>query len=95
LYGFGACYAIITALIYKRYLIFSSESVNSAANSAFGASKWSYLELQKRSWLVFDSSLYGFGACYAIITALISKRYLICSSESVNFAANSAFGASK
>jgi hypothetical protein len=41
LYAFGACYAIITALISKRYLIFSSESVNSAANFAFGASKWS------------------------------------------------------
>jgi hypothetical protein len=39
LHAFGACYAIITALISKRYLILSSESVNSAANSAFGASK--------------------------------------------------------
>jgi hypothetical protein len=39
LYALGACYTIITALISKRYLIFSSESVNSAANSAFGVSK--------------------------------------------------------
>jgi hypothetical protein len=29
----------MTALMSKRYLIFSSESVNSTANSAFGASK--------------------------------------------------------
>jgi hypothetical protein len=33
-----ACNTIITALISKRYLIFSSVSVNSGANSAFGAS---------------------------------------------------------
>jgi hypothetical protein len=35
----SASYAIIAALISKRYLIFSSASVNSAGNSAFGASK--------------------------------------------------------
>jgi hypothetical protein len=35
----SASYAIIAALISKRYVIFSSVSVNSAANSAFGASK--------------------------------------------------------
>jgi NAD(P)-dependent dehydrogenase (short-subunit alcohol dehydrogenase family) len=49
----SACYAIIAALISKRYLIFSSVSVNSAANSAFGASKAElagtsrYLQVQK------------------------------------------------
>jgi hypothetical protein len=38
LHAFGACNTIITALISKRYLIFSSVSVNSGAYSAFGAS---------------------------------------------------------